>query len=129
MKRLFSAKSIRFVFLGVSGYILAFCQMYVYTQLLNVAYSPAYAITQMCILLLSFGLCRYWIFNSIAQRCFGQWIKYFFTYVIFRFVDWCLFVILNNYIGIKYYVSIFLAMGLVFPFKYFTYKLRVFNDR
>lgn len=126
---LFSPKFVKFVLLGGVSYVFAFFQMFSYTQLLDISYAPAYAITQVCMYLLNFTLARHWIFHSVAENPYKQGIKFFFAVVIFRFIDWCLFILLTNYIGIKYYLSIFLAMAFVFLFKYFAYKKKVFSDK
>jgi len=128
MNVIVSPKFLKFVLLGGATWLFAFLQMYLYTQILSVSYAPAYAITQVCIILVNFTLARHWIFRSIAENPFTQAGKFVFAVLVFRFADWCLFVVFNNFIGIPYYLSIFLAMLLVFPFKYLTYKVRVFND-
>jgi len=125
----FSTKFLRFVFLGGFTWSFAFSQMYLYTQILSMAYGRAYAITQVCIIFLNFILARHWIFYSIEENPFTQGAKFVVAVFMFRFFDWCLFILFNNYIGIRYYIAIFLAMSLVFPFKYLTYKIGVFSDR
>ena len=125
----FSTKFLKFVLLGGFTWFFAFSQMYLYTQVLSMSYGLAYAVTQICIIFLNFILARHWIFYSIEENPFTQGAKFVVAVFIFRFFDWCLFILFNNYIGIRYYISIFLAMSLVFPFKYLTYKIGVFSDR
>jgi len=125
----FSIKFLKFVLLGGFTWFFAFSQMYLYTQVLSISYGLGYAVTQICIIFLNFILARHWIFYSIEENPFTQGAKFVVAVFIFRFFDWCLFILFNNYIGIRYYLSIFLAMSLVFPFKYLTYKIGVFSDR
>ena len=122
-------KFTKFVLLGAATWLFAFLQMYVYTQILSVAYALAYAITQLCIIAVNFTLARHWIFKSLAENPFVQAGRFVSAAFLFRFIDWCLFVVLNNFLGVRYYLSIFFAMLLVFPFKYLTYKIGVFHDR
>ena len=102
--------------------------MYLYTQILSVSYAMGYALTQVCIIIINFTLARHWIFEALAGNPFLQAGKFVTAVLGFRFIDWCLFVLLNGFFGVRYYIAIFLAMSLVFPFKYFTYKVGVFND-
>lgn len=119
----------KYILLGGVSYLFALAQMYFYTQWIGLSYAIAYAITQVCILVAAFVLSRHWIFNAASANLLNQGVKYLSIHCVFRFFDWCLFILLNNYIGIKYSISIFLAMGLVLPVKYFAYKLVVFNDK
>jgi len=124
---LLSARFLKFVILGGFIWLFAFAQMYLYTQVMNIGYAPGYAITLAIIVLVNFILNRYWVFCSVTENHFTQGAKYILAVLVFRFFDWCLFILFNNYFGIAYYISIFLSMLFVLPFKYLAYKIIVFE--
>ena len=124
---LLSVKFQKFILLGGFTWLFACAQMYLYTQVMNIGGAPGYAITLAIIVLLNFILNRYWIFYSVTENQFTQGAKYVIATFIFRFLSWCLFVMFNNYMGILYYISIFLSMLFVLPLKYLAYKIIVFK--
>lgn len=124
-----SIKFLKFVFLGALTWLAATAQMYLYTQVLPIPYGPAYAFTQVIILSVNFTLVRRWVFRSITESAVSQGTKFVIAVLLFRFTDWCLFMLFHGIMGIRYYVAIFLAMSIVFPIKYGVFKTRVFNDK
>ena len=126
---LFSSKFSRYVVGGGVSYLFVLSQMYLYIHLMKIPHAVAYAFTKVCTLIIFFLISRHWIFNSVVEHTLRQAIKFLYVHGVFRVVDWCLFVLLNVYIGMKYGVSIFLAMGFVFFIKYFAYGRIVFRGK
>ena len=126
-RSILSSRIVRFVLAGAISYLCAVAQMYLYTDVLALAYVAGYAITQVVILGLMFLLARYWIFDVAHQHLLRQGAKYIAAVASFRFVDWCCFVALTHAVTLPYYATIFLSMAIVFPFKYLTYRLGVFH--
>lgn len=123
-----SYKFLRFIIVGVGTYLFALCQMFIYTQLIFLDYGVAYAITQFIIYIVSFMLARHWIYQSRVGAINKQAIKFLSLGLIFRFTDWCLFMLFHSIFGIVYYVSILLSVSIIIPMKYRFYGKLVFYD-
>ena len=125
----FSINFLKFIFLGIFAYVFVSLQMYVYIQVLKISHPLGYAIAQVCLITFSFMFARHWIFNSTGEDMKIQALKFVLAVFSFRFLDWCLFLLFSVFFGIHYILSILLSMGIVYPFKYLAFKIKIFNDR
>jgi putative flippase GtrA len=122
-----SGKFMKYVIVGGFSYFAAFAQMYLYTLILEISDGPAYALSLVIIMCLNFFLARHWIFDAGGENAVAQGGRFVVVAIFCRAADWCLFMVFSQAIGLPYYVAIFLAMLLIFPLKYFTYKIGVFR--
>ncbi len=118
----------KYALIGAGSYLFALCLMFLLIQVLLLPPAFSYAVTQIIILLVSFVSARRWVFNPGRSGLVSQGVKYILAYLVFRFADWCVFVLLNSLLGVHYYFAILLAMGSIFPIKYLAYKILVFQD-
>ena len=124
---MFKSKFFRYTLLGGITYLFAIFQVYLYTNFLGISSAVAFAITQVVLLFIGFFYARHWIFEASTEEPKIQAAKFLATHFVFRFLGWCMFVLFFNYMGIRYQLSIFISMGVVFPIKFFVYKFLVFN--
>ncbi len=122
-------KLAKFAFLGGVTYLLLLGQTRLYLDLLQLPRPLAYGIAQVVVFVLNFVLNRHWIFDSAPEHAARQGAKYLLANGAFRLADWSLFNAIEWLTGWPVHVAIFLALAVVFPLKFFTYKVGVFGDR
>jgi len=122
-----SGKYTRFIILGSLTYFLTFLQTYTYVELLMLSKSMAYGISQVVIFIINLILARYWVFKSVKTKIIEQGYKFFLAVAFFRFVDWCMFNLINIIFIIPLHMAVFLSMATVFPFKYYIYDKKVYG--
>ena len=117
----------RFIILGIFTYLLTCLQTYTYAELLKLSKPISYGISQVVIFSLNLILARYWVFKSVETKIIRQGVKFFLAVLLFRFVDWCVFNLINIMIIIPIHINVFLSMAAVFPFKYYIYDKKVYG--
>ncbi len=122
-------KFAKFAMLGVVTYLLLLGQTRLYLGVLELPRPVAYGIAQVVVFVVNFVLNRHWIFDSAPEHAARQGAKYLLANATFRFTDWSLFNVIEWLTGWPVHVAIFLALAIVFPLKFFTYKVGVFGDR
>lgn len=119
----------RFFVLGLATYLLASLQMTVYLKYLNFGPALGYSLTQVVLVIVNFTVARVWIFKSKSEHVAKEALLFLATCIFFRFCDWCLFMVLYQSLNLPYLLAIFASLTALYPIKYLTYKLGVFNER
>jgi putative flippase GtrA len=120
---------VRFFALGLATYVLASLQMTVYLKLLHLSPALGYSLTQILLVVVNFTVARVWIFKSKSTQVANEAMLFLATCIFFRFCDWCLFMVLYQSLRFPYLLAIFASLTALYPIKYLTYKLGVFNER
>ncbi len=122
-------KFLKFALLGGVTYLLLLGQTRLYLGGLGLPRPVAYGMAQVVVFVVNFVLNRHWIFDSAPEHAARQGTKYLLANGTFRLTDWSLFNAIEWLTGWPVHVAIFLALAIVFPLKFFTYKVGVFGDR
>ena len=102
---------------------------FAFNHLMGLSNGVCYAVTQVVILCFNYWITKKLIFNSLQEPAGRQVIKYLIAVVVFRSIDWSIFMCLNHFLHVPVVVAVFAGMAFVLPVKFFTYKMHVFRDQ
>ena len=101
--------------------------MIVIVDLLGLKELIGYGLTQAGILLVNFFLARHWIFQHKHKNVGEQMLQFGISAVFFRCLNWLCYLLLWGYWGMQREYAAFFALLALYPFKFLTHKLLVFN--
>ena len=117
---------LKFLLGGVVLKGFSFGANFILVDFLNIQYDFSYFLALVLDLLVGYLINRYFVFSESNQGFKGKVLFKFFTAgILFRGLNWCLYVFLLKQIELYYLLVQAIATGIVLVFKYVVYK-RIF---
>lgn len=124
MKKILASKPVKFLNGGVILKVFSFSLNYLLADLMQLHVEMTYAFVLICDFLLGFVINRYFVFNDSKNRSNKQTFALFAVAGLgFRFINWVLYSLIVNYLGIYILTAQLIATLIVLCMKYFVYKV------
>lgn len=91
-------------------------------------WEPAsFAISLVIVSVVNFIGCRHFVFESQEGSLGWQILTFYASWLPFRGLEWVLFVVLNEWMGLDYRLAMILVQGTSFAVKFVYFKVAVFR--
>lgn len=89
----------------------------------------AFGLSQGLVIVAGFLSLKYFVFSVAGGRGIHEFLVYLPSVLVFRTVEWFLFLLIATRGGVQYLLAIFLIQGTIFIGKYFYFRAKVFRIR
>jgi putative flippase GtrA len=91
-------------------------------------WEPAsFAISLVIVSVINFIGCRHFVFESQEGSLWWQILTFYASWLPFRGIEWVLFVVLNEWMGLDYRLAMILVQGVSFAVKFVYFRVAVFR--
>lgn len=120
----------QFACLSAFSFIMQLAGTAFFHEIMGIREEAAYGMTLALVFLVNFSVMRYWIYKgSRRNRAFAsQFFLTVITSVIFRIIEFCIFLVLFHQFGLYYLLAIGIGISLSFLLKFLVYHFIVFPE-